>query len=314
VTEDDLEEAIRKELAAIAASVPTDVGDRLRAHRYELDVTRGRLARGRDAAVRAMGVLSGGRGRGRRALDLSRNQTGWPAPRRRAARKRALGAGTVVISLAAVVSALSSAGGGTPAAFAGWTSDPTVPRHGQREAALAACHEGGPPTVTDTRGPFSLLLFVYDDTPQLCISGPSFSGAHSRVPDGAQGDAEPIAADSLVVRTAGAVLVVDPSTAGASYRVIDGQIGSDVTAVTIILSDGSTVNATAQNGWFTAWWPGTQGADRATLSTTAGAINQPLAVSRVGVTGATQAGPEAGGAGSTGATAAVQGSTGNSTG
>lgn len=34
-----------------------------------------------------------------------------------------------------------------------------------------------------------------------------------------------------------------------------GRVGSDVTAVTLILSDGTQVDATVSDGWYAAWWP-----------------------------------------------------------
>ena len=35
-----------------------------------------------------------------------------------------------------------------------------------------------------------------------------------------------------------------------------GRAGSDIAAVTFAFSDGITVDATVQNGWYFAWWPG----------------------------------------------------------
>jgi hypothetical protein len=40
------------------------------------------------------------------------------------------------------------------------------------------------------------------------------------------------------------------------YEDVHGLAGSNVTAVTFEFADGSSVEATIQNGWYFAWWPG----------------------------------------------------------
>jgi hypothetical protein len=47
-----------------------------------------------------------------------------------------------------------------------------------------------------------------------------------------------------------------PNRDGQAYSFADGRTGSGVSAVTLILDDGTRVTATVQNGWFVAWWPG----------------------------------------------------------
>jgi hypothetical protein len=49
-----------------------------------------------------------------------------------------------------------------------------------------------------------------------------------------------------------------------------------VTAVTLVLSDGTHVEATTSNGWFAAWWPGRQSAPEAQLTTPTGEVTQQL--------------------------------------
>ena len=45
------------------------------------------------------------------------------------------------------------------------------------------------------------------------------------------------------------------SSDGHSFTVAEGSVGSQVTGTTLELSDGSSVEATVQNGLFAAWWP-----------------------------------------------------------
>lgn len=49
-----------------------------------------------------------------------------------------------------------------------------------------------------------------------------------------------------------------------------GQTGADMTAVTITLDDGTTVEATTANGWFAALWPDSVRAKSAQVTTTSG--------------------------------------------
>ena len=45
---------------------------------------------------------------------------------------------------------------------------------------------------------------------------------------------------------------------GHALTMVDGPVGAGVTGVTVIRSNASSVQATVQNGWYLAWWPGTE--------------------------------------------------------
>jgi hypothetical protein len=51
---------------------------------------------------------------------------------------------------------------------------------------------------------------------------------------------------------------------------VDGPIGPGVTSVTITRSDGSSIQATVKNGWYLAWWPGTERAVTARVASASG--------------------------------------------
>ena len=55
---------------------------------------------------------------------------------------------------------------------------------------------------------------------------------------------------------------------------VDGPIGAGVTGVTITRSDGSSVQSTVKNGWYLAWWPGTEHAVTAQVATASGTSTQ----------------------------------------
>jgi DNA-directed RNA polymerase specialized sigma24 family protein len=54
------------------------------------------------------------------------------------------------------------------------------------------------------------------------------------------------------------------------------RTGTGVGAVTLVLDDGTKVQATVANGWFIAWWPGSHQLESAELTTPAGNATQKL--------------------------------------
>jgi hypothetical protein len=73
---------------------------------------------------------------------------------------------------AVVVAALLLLSSGTPAAFAGWTSTPTVPAGSALTQVRAVC--GHVPQVdvvaAESRGPFTAIVYVRGGTPWQCVS------------------------------------------------------------------------------------------------------------------------------------------------
>jgi hypothetical protein len=61
---------------------------------------------------------------------------------------------------------------------------------------------------------------------------------------------------------------------GHALTMVDGPIGAGVTGVTIARSDGSSVQATVKNGWYLAWWPGTERAVTAQVKSASGTSTQ----------------------------------------
>ena len=171
----------------------------------------------------------------------------------------AAGAVAVVISLSA----------GASNAFAGWTPRPTRPAPDQLAAASADCQTrspvaGLPLKLTDTRGPFTFSVYADANSSATCITGPSFTSASGSV------------GSAPFKVPAGHVLLSSSHTtnrAGA-YSFAEGRTGDGVSAVTLNLDDGSKVQATVENGWFVAWWPGTQAVTSAGITTPAGVSTQ----------------------------------------
>jgi hypothetical protein len=59
-----------------------------------------------------------------------------------------------------------------------------------------------------------------------------------------------VAANDLLILGSGGT-----SGGAKSSSSVVGRVGSDVTAVRIVLPSGSSLQATIGGGWFTAWWP-----------------------------------------------------------
>jgi hypothetical protein len=61
---------------------------------------------------------------------------------------------------------------------------------------------------------------------------------------------------------------------GQPYTAVQGEVGSAVNAVTVVLSDGSSVAATVAGGAFIAWWPSAADAVSAQVVTSSGTTTQ----------------------------------------
>jgi hypothetical protein len=214
------------------------------------------------------------------------------------------GVGAFVLAGAvAAVLIVVLAGTSAPNAFAGWQATPTRPANGQTAAALSNCttqlaaaeHSttaaDWQPVVTDTRGPFTAAI-LQGATPATCLTGPSFTtvAIGTNQPGGGPQPSLSIGgpnanAVNATVRDANGAnpgpinTTAQAQTAadGQPYTLLQGRISSDATAVTLILSDGSHVQATVGAGAFIAWWPSHANAASAQVTSSTGVTTQPLA-------------------------------------
>lgn len=112
---------------------------------------------------------------------------------------------------------------------------------------------------------------------QLVLHKFRFAGLSERV----QGDTD---AEAIVAVQARIALMMkqDPQLApnqglgpdpfGDAY----GRAGSDVSAVTFTFSNGKTVEATIENGWYFAWWPWAGFPTSAQVTTSSGTATSPM--------------------------------------
>lgn len=203
-----------------------------------------------------------------RPIDLRRHRpnrlTGVIARTPRGAKRWA----TVVVAVIAAgvgVLVLGSTGGAPTSAFAGWQATPTAATADQTGTAEAACATrlaGGSknglsanldPQLTDTRGPYTLVIYER----ATCFSGPGFVSVHGQ--EGVAG-----------------VSISTTARSGQPYTVAEGPAASDATTVTLLLEDGSKVQATVANSRFAAWWPSATRPTSVAISTPSGTQTEPL--------------------------------------
>jgi hypothetical protein len=203
-----------------------------------------------------------------------------PVRRTRRLKQIALVAAAAVL-LGAIGLALSLTSTGSPRAFAAWTATTTSPSATQLAAADASCQKAWdfellPPAVaqtlptslsplvlTDSRGPFEMLVYAGPSGRQACLWDKGFitvSGNGETLPP-----ANPHAIGVPAVPFVG-------GTRDITYA--DGDAGTQVTAVTLVLADGTHVEATLKNGLYAAWWPSKTDVNSAEVTTPQGTFRQ----------------------------------------
>jgi hypothetical protein len=175
-----------------------------------------------------------------------------------------------VLTAGAATAAILSLTSGASTAFAGWSAQPTKPSAAQLATVEQACQQqipikGLPLALSDTRGPFTFRIYANATQMADCTVGPSFTHSSGFSSDG------PLAPPAGRVKLGGAQVTL-PN--GNSYSFAQGSVGDGVTGVTLNLSDGTTVTATVQNGWYVAWWPGSAELSSADVQTASGTHSQ----------------------------------------
>ncbi len=203
--------------------------------------------------------------------------------------------------------------GGAQPAFAGWTAAPTALSPAQSTSASQNCQSqitqssvtpgassaDWTPVDTDTRGPYTVIVFQNGSADATCFNGPSYSvvNAESENGNGQRSQSNSVGIERGGISSTGTgsstvsvgTLVGNDSNgvtqmtvshldlnaaSGGPYTLVEGQIASDVTAVSLVRSDGEDVQATTGGGWLVAWWPGTAGISSAEVTTSSGQTSE----------------------------------------
>jgi hypothetical protein len=253
---EQLEARVRHALAQHAGAVPLEASERLRRADY-------RPRTSRSQAMLTLGPLAG-------------------------------------IAVAGAVIAVVGLGTATPRALAGWTASPTTPATGQAAAAEAACRSDLPSSsqlekrreeatgphphieepaprvspnelplvLTDTRGPYTYVILADSGERYACLIGPwptskplSVGGSE----DGAGPSPAPASGQVGNLSFGGDRLPNEEVVMS-----VTGRTGADVSAVALVLQNGTHVSTTVAHGWFLAWWPGAEPAVTAEIQTAGG--------------------------------------------
>ncbi len=181
----------------------------------------------------------------------------------------AIGAFATAAGTAGAVAVVISLSAGASNAFAGWSATPTRPAPHQLPAAIADCQTQSPVAelplkLADTRGPFTFTVYADANSSATCIKGPNLTAVSSNT------------TSAPITIPAGHILLssTHASHRGGAYSWADGRTGDGVSAITLALDDGTSVQATVANGWFVAWWPGAQSVKSAEITTPSGTTTQ----------------------------------------
>ncbi|MGH2878193.1 MAG: hypothetical protein ACRDK4_01105 [Solirubrobacteraceae bacterium] len=117
--------------------------------------------------------------------------------------------------------------------------------------------------LTDTRGPFTMVIFQNATNFWSCFPE---AGATA----GASGAIPATPASGRIAVSGEANSPADP------YTVIYGRVGAGLREVSLVLADGSKVKSTVTDGWFAAWWPGDRQANAVELGGENGLSTQAL--------------------------------------
>jgi hypothetical protein len=256
---DQLEAELRRVLALRAAEVPAETVERLRRVDY-----RPRIRRRWPLTVSAVGAATG---------------------------------------TAAVVSVVVL--GGSQAAFAGWSATPTSPTDTQNTVTQQNCQgrlstlSGGTgqgswnQVANDVRGPYTVAIYENGSSFATCFTGPSFTVTSINSTTSKDGEMMVSGSSSSTGSGSGSTstgmqspgggidqLVVShlSLTGSGPYTLVEGHSEPTVSAVNLVLSDGQDVTATTGNGWFVAWWPGSQDVTSAKITSATGTTTQPVNV------------------------------------
>lgn len=181
-----------------------------------------------------------------------------PAARRPRGWQFILPAGLAAAALGVALAVLPS--GVDSRAYASWTSTAEVASASDLTVASAACAAGdteqlGQPAIGERRGDWVLLSYT-TPSQRACLieipAGTSTAGRALISSTGSEGGFTPLADEYT---QGGISQFTGENLPPAVFT--SGDVGSDVTGLTIRTNDGTSVLATITDGHWAAWWPGT---------------------------------------------------------
>lgn len=231
------------------------------------------------------------------ALDPVREQRLCAFDYRSRTRRRRLWAATGACGTTAiaVTSALIFTSGAS-VAYAGWSPRARTATPSALASATAACSAATTPAtavtpparipltseeavLSETRGGYTAAIYDVSNSVYLCITNggsityialvsPTTRGGGGLLP----GDIGYVAPDADQLTFPNTRPWVPWQLLGANRTIIHalGSVGTDISTITLDFADGTTVDATIEDGWYFAWWPSGQAPMSFEITTTSG--------------------------------------------
>jgi hypothetical protein len=176
------------------------------------------------------------------------------------------GAAAALVGCIAVTVALSS---GTASAQGYRAASSKTPTRAALAAATSACNWEddrdkppvltGSPVLVTVRGRYIAQIYSTRKKVYVCVS----DGTRAHTGVGSDGATLTLysspSADQLgLPATGGGSAPGFPGTARTKESIVThifGRAGGDVSAVAFVFADGTTTDATVENGWYYSWWP-----------------------------------------------------------
>jgi len=217
-----------------------------------------------------------------------------PVKARRPVRAAALAGAAAAVAIAVGVTAVTSLD--APAAYASWTPVPATVPASVVAGRTAACGteaksvdttSGEPrvvdvplePVLTEARGEYTYVVLAGDGAYGDCFvttaaQGQDTVGSSAVLPAPLPAPA----AREVTTLQSGTASWSEGETGDGAVTSAFGRAGSDVRAVELRLSDGKSVEATVQDGWWAVWAPGASSLESAATVTYADGTSSVLVV------------------------------------
>jgi hypothetical protein len=202
-----------------------------------------------------------------------------------------------IVPWAAVGGAFATAGavtltllGGSAGSFPGWTASAGAATVPEVTSASAVCGLNPRNVIlSQARGTYTVVMAksggvttaCLADTSQLAIVSTQqlSGGATTMTMSGdSSGGLDTWSASTLGDQADGALSVTGHMTVAGEgpLTVVEGLAPAGATAMSVVRSDGTTVEATVEGGEFFAWWPGSANPVSAAVTTASGTASQPF--------------------------------------
>lgn len=194
------------------------------------------------------------------------------AARRRRPVTVAIAGAAAVLVVFVGVSVLTPSG---QVAYAGWEATPSAATAAALTAAETECApaaaEGGTERVLEQRGSYVLAVYADSGVISQCLTGTDITTAGTSTTAALPAPAEP---DTVAVYDDGAHAW---GAGDGEVMSVVGRVGADVRSVSVENEAGLVVDASIDDGWFTAWWPGESPAETITVVTDDDVVTTPAA-------------------------------------